>query len=224
MDQARGTISRRADVVHGTKPRPELGSNIGPAVPRDSSVTTHWALRDTLTLAALPTAVGSARLHARIMMVEWALGDIADDVALVVSELVTNAVVASTGIDGRPLYASVDAGLPVVHLRLCSDYSRIVIEVWDSSADAPEAKQPAPDAENGRRTPPRRSAERAMGLGPHTWLAWQGGVGNTPWGIARPYLGLSGGFSLKPRDKRGWLTWHGRCLGRSAAELSLTWD
>jgi anti-sigma regulatory factor (Ser/Thr protein kinase) len=150
MDQARGTISRSADVVHGAKPSPEPVSDIGPAVPRDSSVTTHWALMDTLTLAALPTAVGSARLHARIMMVEWALVDIADDVALVVSELVTNAVVASTGMDGRPVYASADAGLPVVHLRLCSDHSRIVIEVWDSSADAPEAKQPAPDAENGR--------------------------------------------------------------------------
>jgi anti-sigma regulatory factor (Ser/Thr protein kinase) len=105
---------------------------------------------DTLTLAALPTAVGCARLHARIMMVEWALVDIADDVALVVSELVTNAVVASTGMDGRPVYADADAGLPVVHLRLCSDHSRIVIEVWDSSVDVPEAKQPAPDAEGGR--------------------------------------------------------------------------
>jgi anti-sigma regulatory factor (Ser/Thr protein kinase) len=105
---------------------------------------------DTLTLGALPTAVGSARLHACIMMVEWALGDIADEVALVVSELVTNAVVASTGTDGRQVYATADAGLPVVHLRLCSDHSRNVIEVWDSSADAPKAKQPAPDAENGR--------------------------------------------------------------------------
>lgn len=150
MDQARGTISRRPDVVHEAKPSSEPGSDIGPAVPRDSSVTTHWALMDTLTLAALPTAVGSARLHARIMMFEWALGDLANDVALVVGELVTNAVVASTGMDGRPVYASADAGLPVVHLRLCSDHSRIVIEVWDSSADAPEARQPAPDAEDGR--------------------------------------------------------------------------
>jgi anti-sigma regulatory factor (Ser/Thr protein kinase) len=97
---------------------------------------------DTLTLGTLPTAVGCARLHSRMMLSEWALGDIADDVALVVSELVTNAIVASTGTDSRPVYADADAGLPVVHLRLCSDHVRIAIEVWDSSPDTPEARQP----------------------------------------------------------------------------------
>lgn len=35
-------------------------------------------------------------------------------------------------------------------LRLRSDWKRIVIEVWDQSPRAPEARQPQPDAEDGR--------------------------------------------------------------------------
>jgi anti-sigma regulatory factor (Ser/Thr protein kinase) len=53
----------------------------------------------------------------------------AEDVTLIVSELVTNAVVASTNVDGRPMHADVSDRLPVVHLRLLSDRTRIVIEV-----------------------------------------------------------------------------------------------
>jgi anti-sigma regulatory factor (Ser/Thr protein kinase) len=113
-------------------------------------MTAHGPLSDTLTLGALPTAVASARLHARAVVGEWAMADIADDVALVVSELVTNAVVASTGLDGRPKYEDTSAGLPVVHLRMSSDHVRLVIEVWDKSPQAPEARQPKPGAENGR--------------------------------------------------------------------------
>ena len=113
-------------------------------------MTGYWRLSDTLTLGALPTAVASARAHARMVMVEWAMADVAEDVELVVSELVTNAIVASTDVDGRPKYGDTGGGLPVVHLRLCSDHERIVIGVWDQSPQAPEATRPGPDAESGR--------------------------------------------------------------------------
>ena len=76
--------------------------------------------------------------------------DVAEDIALVVSELVTNAVAASTDDSGRPKYSDVSGGLSVVHLRLWSDHARIVIEVWDESPLAPEAKHPELEAENGR--------------------------------------------------------------------------
>jgi anti-sigma regulatory factor (Ser/Thr protein kinase) len=109
-----------------------------------------WPLADTLTLGALPTAVASARMHARAVVTEWTLGDIAEDISHVVSELVTNAVRASTGPDGRPKYTSASAGLPVVHLRLQSDHRRVIVEVWDLSTALPVAKQPDPDAEGGR--------------------------------------------------------------------------
>ena len=109
-----------------------------------------WPLTDTLTLGALPTAVASARMHARAMMAEWALDDLADDISHVVSELVTNAIRASTGADGRPNYPAASGALPVVHLRLQSDHRRAIVEVWDLSTALPAAKQPAPDAESGR--------------------------------------------------------------------------
>jgi anti-sigma regulatory factor (Ser/Thr protein kinase) len=147
-------MGRRADVVHGTSFRPtwvpEPGSGVGPASTRRPAVTAPWPMMDTLTLGALPTAVGSARVHARVLVSEWAMPDMAENVALIVSELMTNAVLAFTDLDGRPKYADVSAGLPVVHLRLSSDHVRLVIEVWDLSPQVPEARQPEPDAENGR--------------------------------------------------------------------------
>ncbi len=145
-------MSRKADVVHGTSHAfwgPEPRSDVGPSM-RGSQLTTPWPMTDTLTLGALPTAVGSARVHACVLVSEWAMADMAENVTLIVSELVTNAVLASTDVDGRPEYANASAGLPIVHLRLSSDHEWIVIEVWDLSPHAPEAKQPEPDAENGR--------------------------------------------------------------------------
>lgn len=143
-------MNGRADVVYGTKPSPEPGSDVGPAFMKGSPVGTSWPLMDTLTLGALPTAVASARLHARALVNEWAMADMAEDVALVVSELVTNAVVASTDADGRPTYLDASVGLPVVHLRLLSDHKRVMVEVWDLSSAAPEAKEPDLEAESGR--------------------------------------------------------------------------
>lgn len=143
-------MNGRADVVHGTCGGPELCSDVGPASKGDAAVTTFWPLSDTLALGALPTAVASARAHARALIEEWGMAGVAEDVELIVSELVSNAVVASTDADGRPKYTDATGGLPVVHLRLRSDHVRIVIEVWDLNPKAPEVRQPEPDAESGR--------------------------------------------------------------------------
>lgn len=107
-------------------------------------------MSETLTLEALPAAVASARNHARMIVGEWATASMAEDVTLVVSELVANAVDASSDADGCPKYTDRAGGVPVVHLRMSSDPTRIVIEVWDRSPRSPEVKKQEPDAENGR--------------------------------------------------------------------------
>jgi anti-sigma regulatory factor (Ser/Thr protein kinase) len=112
---------------------------------------TPWPLSSALVLGALPSAVGCARLHARNLMYEWGLPAKAEAVELVVSELMTNAVLATTGADGRPRYADDLAGLPEVQVRLSSDRVRVVVEVWDTSTGAPVRKtHDKPDEPGGR--------------------------------------------------------------------------
>jgi anti-sigma regulatory factor (Ser/Thr protein kinase) len=113
-------------------------------------INTFWPASETLTLEALPTAVPSARAHARTIVGEWAMAGVAEDVTLIVSELVANAVVASSDADRCPAYPGARGGAPAVHLRLWSDRRCIVIEVWDLSPRSPKARQHDPDAENGR--------------------------------------------------------------------------
>ena len=111
-------------------------------------MTASWPLSTSLPLGALPGATPCARLHARAVLAEWGMHDVAESAELVVSELVTNAVRASAGPDGQPRYDG--AGMPVVVLRLASDRIRVVIEVWDVIAAAPAAAQAGPDDESGR--------------------------------------------------------------------------
>ncbi len=117
-----------------------------PAAP----ATATWPLSSALVLGALPPAAGCARLHARNVMCEWGLPDVAENVELVVSELMTNAILATAGPDGQPRYEDDLSGLPVVHVRLSSDRARVLVEVWDRSAASPAAKHAEPDEEGGR--------------------------------------------------------------------------
>ena len=107
-----------------------------------------WPLSAHLPLGALPTAVPCARRYTRVILGEWSLAASADPAELIVSELLTNSVQATTDPDGRPRYG--DAGLPVVHLRLASDHARVLVEVWDSVARPPAARQARSDEEGGR--------------------------------------------------------------------------
>lgn len=109
----------------------------------------RWAIQSVLIVAALPTATPCARLHARTISLEWGLGELADTVELVVSELVTNAVHASVDRDGRPRY-SADTGLACVHLRLSTDGLAVLVEVWDETTRPPTPVQPGLAAEGGR--------------------------------------------------------------------------
>lgn len=108
-----------------------------------------WIVQSVMVVAALPPATPCARLHARTIVLEWGLGELADTVELVVSELVTNAVHASVDHDDRPRY-SPEHGLACVHLRLSTDGLAVLVEVWDENAMPPTPAQPGPADEGGR--------------------------------------------------------------------------
>ena len=103
--------------------------------------------RSQLEAAAFQTAPGCLRLHARVMLSEWGLGELADTAELLVSEIATNAVqsVAATT-SGR-----LSDECPCVELRLSADHHAVVAEVWDGCPDPPQpASLPGADALSGR--------------------------------------------------------------------------
>jgi anti-sigma regulatory factor (Ser/Thr protein kinase) len=110
----------------------------------------HWPLQTRLCLGALDGAVPSARLHARNVLWEWGLKALADDAELVVSELMTNAVLAAQR------HACHDrrtgpAALPTpVCLALSSDGTCVVIQVWDANPGIPATKNTDAYAAGGR--------------------------------------------------------------------------
>ena len=108
--------------------------------PPGPDVAGQWPLRSFLELGALPGAVPCARLHARNVMCEWGLTGLGDDVEILVSELVTNAVAAAR---------SLARGLPVRLWLLC-DKARVLIVVWDGCPRAPVRIDVSGDEESGR--------------------------------------------------------------------------
>jgi anti-sigma regulatory factor (Ser/Thr protein kinase) len=96
--------------------------------------------RSFLELGALPGAVPCARLHARQVAWEWGLAALCEDVELVVSELVTNAVQVA-----RPL--RLDAPL---RLWLLAGRAEILTVVWDAGTQPPVRMHAGQEAESGR--------------------------------------------------------------------------
>jgi hypothetical protein len=107
-----------------------------------------FPLRSFLELGAYRNAPGSARGHARNVLAEWGLGQFADAVTLMVSEMVTNSVIATSG-------AAWEAGLPPVRLWLlggagASETGEVLVLVWDAVAEVPEMSQAGAMDESGR--------------------------------------------------------------------------
>lgn len=108
------------------------------SVPRDAMARDHrwperWRLRTHLELAALDTAPGSARAHVRAVLREWhADGDAAETAALVVSELLSNAV------ESTWQHRRVDP----VRLWVLGDGSSILPLVWDATVRPPVLDYP----------------------------------------------------------------------------------
>ncbi len=111
----------------------------------------EWPLRTYLELGAMPSAVPCARLHARQLMREWGLAELAETVELVVSEIVTNAVHASEGLTASRYAGQWIPGVPPVRLWLFSDRKAVLIQVWDGDHRMP-VRQNAEDweGEGGR--------------------------------------------------------------------------
>ena len=126
-----------------------------------------------IELAPLPSAVPCARLHAVHVLRDWDLRDLSDDAALIVSELVTNAVTASAILPDRP----------PVSLRLISDSRCLRIEVHDRSpADLRPGAEGSDDAEHGRglavvaALSTRYGAERISPARKTVWSELRGGI------------------------------------------------
>lgn len=107
---------------------------------RGSGASPAFYRTSFLELAPLPGAIPCARLHAVHVLHEWGLRALADDAALIVSELMTNAADASVVLSERPPIA----------LRLLATEKTLVIEVWDQSPLDLEPREAGPGAECGR--------------------------------------------------------------------------
>jgi hypothetical protein len=135
----------RADCAQGRNGRPdadelELGAH----------TAASWPLRSYLELGALPSAVPCARLHAKQVLWEWGLDALAEAVELIVSELVTNGVQVSQGMEGSRCQGRWTPGVPPVRLWLCSDKQSVLVQVWDGNDRMPERKDVDLEAVGGR--------------------------------------------------------------------------
>lgn len=99
-----------------------------------------WPLRSSLVLGALPGAVPCARLHVRQVLWEWGLTWPSEDVELLVSELVTNALRVTQAMEQEA----------PIRLWMLSDKNQILIMVWDGHPRPPVRIEAADEAIGGR--------------------------------------------------------------------------
>lgn len=99
-------------------------------------------------LGALNTAPGCARAHLRDTLAEWGLTAYEEVAELLTSELVTNAVLASTDEQGHPVY--VNGHMAVVIFRMIANRDGLVLEAWDLVPIPPVMRQVGVWDESGR--------------------------------------------------------------------------
>jgi hypothetical protein len=110
----------------------------------------RWPLSNvTATAGALIESPAMARAHVGAVLTIWQMRGLRDVAELVVSELVTNVVVAATEPDGKtPKYF--DGMLPVYQVGLFTDRAELRIEVFDTVPGTPTLRNASPDDEHGR--------------------------------------------------------------------------
>jgi anti-sigma regulatory factor (Ser/Thr protein kinase) len=111
-----------------------------PILPVLQAVDDHWPRWAGVELGVDPTAVRRARAHALEILWEWDLLELSDDIALIVSELTTNAIqTIQAGSGGDP-----------VRLWLVANSTHIAILVWDPASTTPRMRDVTSDDESGR--------------------------------------------------------------------------
>jgi hypothetical protein len=118
-----------------------------PAVPPNRQLPDNrwllaWDRRSFLELGSYESAPGCARRHATGIVAEWSLGQHAELTRLIVSELVTNSVVAVRKRSWTEL--------PPVRLWVLGDASRVNLLVWDALPCPPRPRTASQEDENGR--------------------------------------------------------------------------
>jgi anti-sigma regulatory factor (Ser/Thr protein kinase) len=116
--------------------------------------------RDMITLAAQPRSVRSARAYVTRVLDDWGLGALGEDVALVVSELVTNAVEAS---------ATLWPVVTPLHVCLSAGARWLLLAVADASPRLPLWCSPDDDAERGQGLAVVEALSARWGWHPVTW-------------------------------------------------------
>jgi len=109
----------------------------------------RWPLSSSLPpFGALTSAPRMARAYLRDILAMWALSGLTEQAEYVVSELVTNAVNASTR-DGQPLYDQLGRML-TIRLILRTGNRLLRVEVWDRADGVPALHNADSDAVSGR--------------------------------------------------------------------------
>ncbi|HUN33568.1 MAG TPA: ATP-binding protein [Trebonia sp.] len=101
-----------------------------------------WERVSFLELGSYETAPGTARWHARNVLRDWGLERHEEVTQLILSELVTNSVLAAHARPWRQL--------PPVRLWLLSDSSQVLQLVWDALPGMPVPRKASHDDESGR--------------------------------------------------------------------------
>jgi anti-sigma regulatory factor (Ser/Thr protein kinase) len=121
-----------------------------------------------LDLSALPTAPGRARAWTRQVLRAWQSPVLPDTAELIVSELTTNAVLASRRLDR-----------PFIRLTLTLDRCDLAIAVHDYCPSAPKPGNAGDDDENGRGLLLVEALSRQLG-----WYPFEDGTpGKVVWAV-----------------------------------------
>jgi anti-sigma regulatory factor (Ser/Thr protein kinase) len=126
----------------------------------------HWPLTSTLQIGMLPGAVPCARHYVTHILREWNLSHLADSAQVIVSELVTNAILHGAG---------------PVKVCLRAKEQSLLIEVWDELPSPPEPRDHAADDEGGR-------GLGIVSLLSHRWGYYPESGGKCVWAFLRPGL------------------------------------
>lgn len=129
------------------------------------TITQSWLLSHvTPPVRALTGSPAMMRSHARAVLAEWDLSGVSDTAELVLSELVTNVVLAA--VPEKRGERPGDAA-PVFQVGLFSDRTVLLIEVFDTVPGKPERREAGTADENGRGLAIVEAVSETWGTRPH---------------------------------------------------------